>query len=32
MIFALVVIVVVREIRSQRRRAYLRNYPFPPRP
>lgn len=31
-IFAVVIIVVIREIRGYRRRAYLRNYPFPPRP
>jgi predicted acyltransferase (DUF342 family) len=32
LVIALVVIVVVREFRNQRRRAYLRNYPFPPHP
>jgi hypothetical protein len=32
LIFAGVIILVVREIRNYRRRAYLRNYPFPPRP
>jgi hypothetical protein len=32
MIFALVVVLVVREFRNQRRRAYMRNYPYPPRP
>jgi hypothetical protein len=32
LIFALVIILVVREIRNHRRRTYLRNYPFPPRP
>ena len=31
LIFALVVILVVREYRSYRRRLYLRGYPFPPR-
>ena len=30
-IFALVVIVIVREIRNQRRRAYMRGFPYPPR-
>jgi hypothetical protein len=31
LIFALVVIVVVREFRSYRRRVYLRGFPYPPR-
>ncbi len=31
LIFALIIIVVVREYRSYRRRLYLRGYPFPPR-
>jgi hypothetical protein len=32
LIFALVIILVVREFRNHRRRAFMRNYPFPPRP
>ena len=32
LIIALVIIVVVREYRSYRRRLYLRGYPFPPKP
>jgi hypothetical protein len=32
LIFGIVIVVVVREIREQRRRAYLRRYPFPPQP
>jgi hypothetical protein len=31
-IFVAVIILVVREFRNHRRRAFLRNYPFPPRP
>lgn len=30
-IFALVLILIVREIRTQRRRAYMRGFPYPPR-
>jgi hypothetical protein len=32
MIFALVLVLIIREFRNYRRRAYIRNYPFPPRP
>lgn len=32
LVFTLIIIVVVREIREQRRRAYMRRFPFPPRP
>ncbi|HEY1984771.1 MAG TPA: hypothetical protein VGG85_05140 [Terracidiphilus sp.] len=32
LIFALVVVFVVREFRNQRRREYMRRYPFPPHP
>ena len=31
LVIALVVIVIVRELRSQRRRAYMRGFPYPPR-
>jgi len=32
LIFALVIALIIREFRNYRRRAYMRNYPFPPRP